>query len=83
MDLAELLLVGGQAQAAVATDGVAAERLHGRERRLGPLPELSRAVRTVRVPGDVVPRRAAAQEEAAVAAARALGDPARVAHTNP
>ena len=49
---------------------------------MGPAPEALRLLGAVRVAGDVVPGGAAAEREAAVAAARSLGDPARVVHAD-
>jgi hypothetical protein len=81
-DLVPLLLVGRQAVAAGPRDRVAAERGHVVERPLGPVPQLACGVAAVGVARDVVARRATAEREAAVAAARAFGDPAGVVHAD-
>ena len=77
-ELVALLLVDGDAQRADAAEGVARERLDRVDRALGPGGQgdglgLAHGLRR-----DVERGRHPAQREAAVAPARALGDPARV-----
>ena len=81
-DALALLLVAGEAVAAGAPQRVAGELGHSVERLVRPAPERRRALRAVRLAGDVVAGGAAAEREAAVAAARALRDPARVVHAD-
>ena len=84
-DRVALLLVGGEAVAAGTAKRVACELGEAVELLLRPEPVRLGAVGAVRLAGDVVARRAAAEREAAVAPARALRDAARVvdAHAQP
>src|SRR5262249_19023304 len=78
LDLVELLLVGRKPQAPVASDRIAADGLELVERRLRPSPQLECLGGPVRLACHVVPRGSAAEQEASVAPARALCDPASV-----
>src|SRR5262249_1214663 len=82
-NLDALLHVGGEPQAARPSECVAGESFHPVDGLLGTPPELAGLVCAVRLARDVVPRGRASEREAAVAAARALADAARVvdAHT--
>src|SRR3712207_1314294 len=81
-NLAALLHVGGEPKAAGASERVARERLEPVERALRTLPQPRGCVASVGLARDVVARGTAAQGEAAVAPARALGDPAGVVDTD-
>src|SRR4051794_25122183 len=81
-DLLAFLVVGGEAKAAGPPERVSGDRLQPVERRFGALPELLGRFGTVRLACNVVPRRTAAEREAAVATARSCGDSARVVHTH-
>src|SRR6185312_3829861 len=72
----------GKAVAAGAPQRVAGKLGHPVERLMGPAPEGRRPLRAVRLAGDVVAGRAAAEREAAIAAARALRYAARVVHAH-
>src|SRR6267154_2750448 len=81
-NLLALLLVGREPKAPGPPQRVARKLLDPVERALGPVPEPPRALRSVRFTGDVVPRGAAAQREAAVAPARAFRHATRVVHAH-
>ena len=81
-DVLALLLVGGEPVAARPVQRVAGELLHRVECLLRPAPERARLVGAVGLARDVVARRASAQRETAVAAARALRHRAPVVDAN-
>ena len=73
-DLLALLLVGGEPEAAGPASASPASSSMRSSARSVQCQNAARALGAVRLARDVVPRRAAAQREAAVAPARALGD---------
>jgi hypothetical protein len=73
-----LELVGGQAKAADALQGVPGKGLDAVDRALAERPELPCTLHAELEPGRVVRGGAAAKHEAAASAARALSDPARL-----
>src|SRR6266516_6335209 len=82
-DLLSFLVVGRKAKAPGAPERLSGDCLEPVKSRLGASPELLRRFGTVRLTCDVVARGPAAQGEAAVAAARALGDATRIVHAHP
>ena len=84
-DVVALLVVGRKSKAAGAAEVISGDCFEPIESRFGALPQLLRRLGAVRLPRNVVPCCAAAKSKAAVAAAGALGDSARVvhAHTQP
>ncbi len=81
-ELVTLLLVGGDAQAADAAEGVTGQPLHPVDRLFRESPEPLRRDRTDHLARHVIRRTATTQREAAVAAARPLCDPAGVDQPN-
>jgi hypothetical protein len=82
-DHVALLLVGGEAVAAGATQRVARELDEAVELLLRPEPVRLGAIGAVRLACDVVARRTAAEREAAVAPARSLRNAAGVVDADP
>src|SRR5439155_25288797 len=81
-DLGSLLVVGRKAEASAAARRIAAELLEPVELRFRSPPQLARRIAAVRVTGDVVACRAAAEREAAVASASALRNTAFIPHAH-